>query len=181
MDSSYKVVIMGSANSGKSSVLARYIDPDTEFNRDRSPTVGVDFKTKKEKTKHMFSKDVKLSLWDTSGQERFKSVVTAYMNRMDCAIIIFDLTNKKSFDSVVEWIDMVKENCSNPLIYIVGCKADSKNRSVNPVDISNLAHSYKVKYFETSSLKKIGIEPLFRNIATDCYDARKSIRFCNVS
>jgi len=181
MDKTFKIVFIGDPYSGKSSLLAKYIDPDVAFDHNRQATIGVDYKCKREKTTHVIPKNVKLSLWDTSGQKRFKSIISAYMRGMDCAVITFDLTNKKSFDSVINWIGDVKSNCQNSLIYIVGCKADSDRRVIDEVDISNLAHSYNVNYAETSALEVTGISSLFRKIATDCYNSRRSIKLCSIS
>ena len=93
------ILILGDTNVGKTSLLLNYTD-NYEVGT-HVATVGIDFKFKTIKVKDM---DVKLQIWDTSGQERFKSLTKNYLNNADGIMFVYDITSKKSFEGVKEWI-----------------------------------------------------------------------------
>ncbi|CAE6434794.1 unnamed protein product [Rhizoctonia solani] len=114
-----KVVIMGSAGVGKTSLVMRYIEG--RFGQ-TTTTTGAFFYSKKaivDGTK------VRLQIWDTAGQERFRSMAPMYYRGASAAILVYDITSASSFEDVKLWIDELKRNCDpDLLIYIVGAKAD---------------------------------------------------------
>ncbi|QRV76201.1 Ras-like GTP-binding protein RYL2 [Ceratobasidium sp. AG-Ba] len=122
-----KVVIMGSAGVGKTSLVTRYVEE--RFAPQTTTTTGAFFHSKKvtvDGTK------VRLQIWDTAGQERFRSMpadawrpAPMYYRGASAAILVYDITNASSFDDVKVWIEELKRNCDpDLLIYIVGAKAD---------------------------------------------------------
>lgn len=115
-----KVVIMGSAGVGKTSLVTRYVEE--RFAAHTMTTTGAFFHSKKvtvDGTK------VRLQIWDTAGQERFRSMAPMYYRGANAAILVYDITSASSFDDVKVWIDELKRNCDpDLLIYIVGAKAD---------------------------------------------------------
>lgn len=115
-----KVVIMGSAGVGKTSLVTRYVEG--RFASQTTTTTGAFFHSKKvtvDGTK------VRLQIWDTAGQERFRSMAPMYYRGANAAILVYDITNASSFDDVKVWIDELKRNCDpDLLIFIVGAKAD---------------------------------------------------------
>ncbi|KAG9125970.1 hypothetical protein FRC07_005378 [Ceratobasidium sp. 392] len=115
-----KVVIMGSAGVGKTSLVTRYVEE--RFAPQTTTTTGAFFHSKKvtvDGTK------VRLQIWDTAGQERFRSMAPMYYRGASAAILVYDITNASSFDDVKVWIDELKRNCDpDLLIFIVGAKAD---------------------------------------------------------
>ncbi|TFL05545.1 P-loop containing nucleoside triphosphate hydrolase protein [Pterulicium gracile] len=116
-----KVVIMGSTGVGKTSLLHRYtqnrFDP-----KNTTSTTGALFVTKKAIVN---GTKVRLQLWDTAGQERFRSMAPMYYRGANAAILMYDITNSRSFDAIRGWLQELKKNCDSDLIiYIVGAKAD---------------------------------------------------------
>jgi len=115
-----KVVIMGSAGVGKTSLVTRYVEE--RFAPQTTTTTGAFFHSKKvtvDGTK------VRLQIWDTAGQERFRSMAPMYYRGASAAILVYDITSASSFDDVKVWIDELKRNCDpDLLIFIVGAKAD---------------------------------------------------------
>ena len=90
-----KIVILGSAGVGKSSLLLRYIDDI--FEDSYVCTIGVDFKVR---TIQVQEKTVKMQLWDTAGQEKFKQITSSYFKGSHGCLAVFDITNSESFDSI---------------------------------------------------------------------------------
>ncbi|KAL9712740.1 hypothetical protein Ac2012v2_003977 [Leucoagaricus gongylophorus] len=131
-----KIVVMGSAGVGKSSLLCRYIQNQFDPNNTTS-TSGALFVTKKVMVNGL---KVRLQLWDTAGQERFRSMAPMYYRGANAALLLYDITNISTFDDVRSWLLELKKNCSpDLLIYIVGAKADlHHHRSVTP-DIVRLS------------------------------------------
>ncbi len=105
-----KVIILGDSDVGKTSIIDRYVRK--EFNDLSMPTIGAYFKTKEVEIPNTNSV-VKLSLWDTAGQEKFKSLTRMYFMDADAAIIVYDVTYKESLDSAKKWIQEVMEYTSS--------------------------------------------------------------------
>ena len=167
-DYSSKILVIGDAGSGKSSLVSRYIDGeynDTYFN-----TIGVDFKTK------IFEKNgkkIKMNIWDTAGQEKFKSLVLSYFRNSDIIILVFDLTNNISFKNIDKWYSDIECFCKNGnlKLYLVGTKADvGKDKYiVDSVSIQEKCLEYNMKYFETSAKKNFNLTELFSDISEEIY------------
>ncbi|KAH8830609.1 P-loop containing nucleoside triphosphate hydrolase protein [Flagelloscypha sp. PMI_526] len=126
-----KIVVMGKCNSGvgKTSLLQRYTLNRFTFNT--MSTSGALFSTKKVSLNGV---KISMQLWDTAGQERFKSMAPMYYRGANAALLLYDITDSSSFNDVKGWLEELKKN-STPdlLIYIVGSKADLKNkRQVTP-------------------------------------------------
>ncbi|KAL7715099.1 GTP-binding protein YPT1 [Entamoeba marina] len=106
---------------------------DGSFDNIYVSSVGVDFKTK---LVRVGDKEVNLEIWDTAGQERFRSVASTYYRGSFGAIIVFDLTDKRSFEKVRYWVSEMKRELDKPYIVIVGNKTDLiEERAVNLNDI----------------------------------------------
>jgi len=91
----FKIVIIGNSAVGKSSLLMRFTDDN--FNESHLATIGVDFKFR---ILDVDGKVVKLQIWDTAGQERFRTITSAYYKGADAVIMVYDITNKTSFDEI---------------------------------------------------------------------------------
>lgn len=99
-----KFVILGDEDVGKSSLIQKYMH-DT-YSETSNPTIGIDFKVK---TIYHENRVIKLVVWDTAGQERYRSLTPHYLKNSDVVIIVYDITNRKSFDSV----NLVLEDLTN--------------------------------------------------------------------
>lgn len=116
----FKTVIVGESGVGKSNLLSVYIDKN--FNNETKATVGVEFGSKK---LTIDGKSIKAQIWDTAGQERYRSITSAYYKGAKGSLIVFDLTNKESFESVERWFSEVKNECNSDLVTVlIGNKCD---------------------------------------------------------
>jgi len=157
-----KLIVLGDQFSGKSSILRRY--KDNEFILNNSTTIGVDFITS---TINHNNNEYILHIWDTSGQEKFNSIITSYYRNIAVALIVFDLTNLKSFYNLKKWLNNIDYYCNKDvLVKLIGNKCD-ENKSVLQRDINLLCRDYNIDYIEVSAKTDINIEELFKNIVED--------------
>jgi Ras-related protein Rab-1A len=162
-----KVLVIGDSGCGKSALIIRYCD--NEFSESYFNTIGVDFKMK---TKEINNIKIKINIWDTAGQEKFRSLVSSYYRNADIVILTFDLTNIQSFRNIEYWyneIDFVNQH--NKFIYLVGTKCDNINNIVVDKDeIDAFSKKYDIKYYDTSAKKNINISDLFDNVFEEIYN-----------
>ena len=143
-----KYVIIGDPEVGKSSIMERYAH--NTFHKNYIPTIGVDFSSK---YIDLNNKTYKIQIWDTAGQERFRTITLTYYKGCACALVVYDITNKDSFNNVTTWI----ENCKNYsteeiLIILVGNKSDlNDKRQVSTEEGEDLADKFGILFFEIST------------------------------
>lgn len=167
-DYAVKVVIVGDSGVGKSNILSRFVL--NEFSNDCRATVGVELSTKSYQINN--SKIIKLHLWDTAGQERFKSVTSAYYRGVRGAIVVYDITNKDSFDHVDKWLNEIK-NLGGKSVSIVVCgnKCDLiDNRKVSKEEGIEKSTSNSLSFLETSALTADNVEEAFKCLITEIYN-----------
>lgn len=158
----YKIVVLGDISVGKTSILSRF--RYGVFEPEYMPTLGIDFFSQ-----NLFYEDktIRLILWDTAGEERFRSLIPSYLKNADCIIIVFDITNKDSFNSLNKWLTDSKNNASEGTIYIIcGNKSDLKEkRTVNENEIDEYIKKNELIYVECSAKNGEGIKDLFNTVA----------------
>ena len=161
--SSYKVLLLGDSTVGKTCFLVKYTEDI--FNEQYITTVGFDYRLKETILKS--GKKVKIRILDTAGQERFRALTKNYYKGADGIILIYDVTNEKSYKSIKIWISQIKESApDNVIIYIVGNKIDKKGeRKVSEEDGRKLADEYEFPFAETSAKDGININETFEDIA----------------
>ena len=117
-------------------------------------------------------KIVRIQIWDTAGQESFRSITRSYYKNSTCAFIVYDITNKKSFDNVIIWLKECKDMCyKNILICLIGNKIDMKDkREVLYEDGINFAEENDLLFFETSAKEGNNIQEIFLERATFLVD-----------
>lgn len=154
VDYIFKIVLIGDTNVGKSSILLRYTD-DIYHSRYIS-TIGVDFKIK---TIELDGKIVKLQLWDTAGQEKFKTITSSYYRGAHGFIVVYDITNFNSFLSVKNWIQEIHYYSNDKAkIIILGNKNELENqRQVSIFDTNELSNELKIPIFEVSARNNFDI------------------------
>ncbi len=154
VDYIFKIVLIGDTNVGKSSILLRYTD-DIYHSRYIS-TIGVDFKIK---TIELDGKIVKLQLWDTAGQEKFKTITSSYYRGAHGFIVVYDITNFNSFLSVKNWIQEIHYYSNDKAkIIILGNKNELENqRQVSIFDTNELSNQLKIPIFEVSARNNFDI------------------------
>ena len=116
--------------------------------------------------------EIKLKLWDTAGQERFRAISLKNVHYSQAAVVVFDLTDKESFDKVSDWLKDIRENEPSIPISLFGNKSDLvEQRAVNQDDIDDLCKREDLEYFETSAKNNTGIKEGFSKIASMAYKA----------
>ena len=153
-----KFIIIGEAGVGKTNLVHRF--SKGEFNSQYAITLGMDFLTK---NIQVDDKIFKLELWDTAGSEKFRSISKGYYKNSTCAVIVYDITDEKSFKSVRTWIDDCKNYThKNIQMILVGNKRDlDYQRSVEENDGKELAEENSMRFYETSALTGENVENIF--------------------
>ena len=161
-DSVYKVLLLGDSTVGKTCFLMRYTD--NTFQEIHMSTIGLDYRLK---TMTLNSgKQVKVQIWDTAGQDRFRAITKNYYKGAHGIILIYDVTNQITFDNVTNWITQIKEEASDKVtIFLVGNKIeDEKNRKVETEEGKKLAEEFKLKFYETSAKIGTNVETTFKDL-----------------
>lgn len=158
----YKLVFLGEQAVGKTSVITRFMY-DT-FDNNYQATIGIDFLSK---TMYLEDRTVRLQLWDTAGQERFRSLIPSYIRDSSGAIVVYDITDRRSFLNTAKWIEDVRsERGSDVVIVLVGNKTDdSERRQVSTEEGEEKAKENGVMFWETSAKMGTNIKALFRQLA----------------
>uniref|UniRef100_A0A6P6YKJ0 Ras-related protein Rab-6-like n=1 Tax=Dermatophagoides pteronyssinus TaxID=6956 RepID=A0A6P6YKJ0_DERPT len=154
-----RIVFLGEQGTGKTSVITRFMY-DT-FDQTYQATIGIDFLAKN--FKHN-DKTFKLQLWDTAGQERFHSLIPSYIRDCSAVVVVYDLTNRESFEAVDNWIECVyKERGRDVIIALAGNKSDAaKSRAVSVEEQEAKAKQYDAIFFETSAKSGTNVRGLRR-------------------
>lgn len=158
----YKVVVVGSSGVGKTAIVQRLID--NSFIEDTQSTVGVEFKSFSVESDDFVCK---LSIWDTAGQEKFRSVSKAYFRNAVGAVLVFGLDDLDSFQELNGWInDLTSLATPNAAILLVGNKADlTEKRSITENEALDFAKRYNVEYIEASAKSGQNIKETFTRLA----------------
>jgi len=151
----YKILLLGDSTVGKTCFLLRYMDDS--FLDLHMATIGLDYRLKT-----MILEDqkiVKVQLWDTAGQDKFRAITRNYYKGASGIILLFDVTNIKSFENIKKWINEIKEEISEKVsIILIGNKIDNSNeRKISKEQGEKLASEIGVKFFETSAKTGEGI------------------------
>ena len=166
-----KSILIGDSSVGKSSLLYRYTDHD--WNPHYIATIGVDFKVV---TFERAAKVVKLQLWDTAGQERFRTITHSYYRGAHGILLVFDVTNRESFDNLSDWLADVRQYGveGSPMV-LVGNKADCANREVKEEEAQLFAQKLGCQYFETSAKQNKSVDDAFNALVDLCVKSRAKL------
>ena len=152
-----KLILLGDSAVGKTSLLLRFTD-DT-FSEQAIATIGVEYK---EKEITLNNRKIILQIWDTSGQERFRSLTENFYRGVDGILFVFDVTNKKSFDNLKYWLNEAKEIDAKKLL--IGNKIDLTNRIISKEKMEDAGKRYNLNLFETSAKTGENVEKIFTEI-----------------
>jgi len=157
-----KTVIVGDSGIGKSSIMIRFAED--KYNFHYISTIGVDFKIC---TIQYKNKSIKFQIWDTAGQDRFRTISSTYYRGSHATIICYDITDRNTFNNVIKWLEEVKKYSINePILILCGTKADLESkREVSSLDGLEFAKLHNMKFFETSAKDNINIKEIFQFIA----------------
>ena len=160
----FKYILIGGIAVGKSNLLLRYVHG--QFKSYDHITIGVEFDNKNVQIR---GKTYRIQIWDTAGQENFLSITRAYYKNSVCALIVYDISSRYSFNNISAWI----EDCKNYspktiLIVLVGNKSDLEDRrQVSTEEGQELADKYGILFYETSAKTGINVENIFFNSADE--------------
>jgi small GTP-binding protein len=173
-----KIVLIGDSGVGKTSLLQRF--SDQFFNENHITTIGVDFKLR---TIQLGDTRVKLQVWDTAGQEKFRVITKAYYRNAAGIIIGYDITNGESFVNTKRWINEVKSNCGDdgvPII-LIGNKCDAPNRVVSLQDQQEYSQLINIPFFETSAKQNINVDEAFTELTRLILERQKRLNQLNAN
>lgn len=154
----FKYIIIGDSSVGKSNILLKYAH--NQFKAEYQLTIGVEFGAK---NIDINQKTYRIQIWDTAGQENFRSITRAYYKNSVCALVVYDVTNKDSFDNVKAWIDDCKSQSPKTILMVlVGNKTDlDSDRAVSTEEGEEFAKLNNMLFFETSAKNGNNIEDVF--------------------
>ena len=149
------IMILGNSKVGKTCFILRYTD--NIFQEVYLSTIGIDFKIK---TETINNKQYKIYLYDTTGQEKYKSIALNIIKNAQGIILMYDITDRESFESIPEWIKSIKDaKGSNFPMILLGNKLDKEDvRVIKEKEGKELADEYNIKFFETSNKTGINIQ-----------------------
>jgi len=144
----FKLLLIGDSGVGKTCILFRF--SEDAFNTTFISTIGIDFKIK---TIELRGKKIKLQIWDTAGQERFHTITTSYYRGAMGIMLVYDITNAKSFDNIAKWLRNIDEHANEDVErMILGNKADMEDkRVVSKERGEGIAREHNISFLETSA------------------------------
>lgn len=155
----YKVVLIGDSGVGKSCLLSRFTR--NEFDHESKSTIGVEFATR---SLDIDGKTIKAQVWDTAGQERYRAITSAYYRGAVGAVLVYDITKQKTYESVTRWMEELKEHASDQIVVmLVGNKCDLRHLQAIPTDeVTIFAKEKKLLFVEASAFDATNVEELFK-------------------
>jgi len=164
-----KLLLIGNSSVGKSSLLMRFSDEQWLPEDEASATIGVDFRVHKMDVK---GKKVKLSIWDTAGQERFRTITSSYYRGAQGVILVYDVSNRESFDALPRWYSELETYVSDSVVrIIVGNKVDKEfSRQVSTSEGEAFARRMHSLFIETSAKTAVGVAEAFKELAEKIID-----------
>ncbi|ORY20675.1 ras family-domain-containing protein [Naematelia encephala] len=159
-----KLLLIGDSGVGKSCLLLRFCDDS--WTPSFITTIGIDFKIR---TIELDGKRIKLQIWDTAGQERFRTITTAYYRGAMGILLVYDVTDEKSFNNIRTWHSNIEQHASAGVNKIlIGNKCDwDEKRAVSLEQGKQLADEFGLRFLETSAKANEGVEEAFFTLARD--------------
>ena len=154
-----KYIIIGESSVGKSNLLMKFAN--NKFTEDYQATIGVEFGAKNITIDDQI---FRIQLWDTAGQENFRSITRAYYKNSVCAMLVYDITNRSSFENLQDWLkDIISQSPKTVLIILLGNKIDLKEkREVEFEEGEQFAQKNGLIFMETSAKTGEGVEEIFK-------------------
>lgn len=163
-DKILKIVIIGDSGVGKTNLVSRYLH--NSFKEDTKATIGVEFGEKPYTYK---GSKIKAQIWDTAGQERYRSIATLYYKGAKGNVVVYDVTQRTSFESVEKWINQTKQHTDpNISLILVANKIDlAATREVTKEEGEAKAQTLGIPYLETSAKDAINVDKAFNMLIED--------------
>ena len=176
-----KILLIGDSYVGKTSLLLQYIDRECPENH--MATIGVEFK---DKIVQINKKNVKLQVWDTSGQERYRSITKNFYRNADGVMFICDVTKENTFENIKNWLIDSEQNSNNSNFkkILVGNKIDlQKERVIDKEKLENFASKKGMNFYEASAKEGTNVDLIFTELAKlileDYSDQQIKEEFCH--
>ena len=165
-----KLMIIGDSSVGKTNFIFRFTEG--RFSTFHVATVGFDYKSRIIKLPSN-KKKVKLQIWDTAGQERYMALNKNLFQKVQGIILMYDLTNRDSFENLNGWLNLVTQNVSNKIIMLVGNKLDlaEEKRIVTETEGMMLAQENKILFSEASGSSGVNVDKVFTDISEKIYSS----------
>ena len=165
METIFNIVMLGETGVGKTSIVQRFVAE--KYNDNNNPTIGASFISKSYIIPNT-NLSMKFQIWDTAGQEKYKSLASMYYRDAHAAIIVYDITNKSSYDAIKNWVSELKSSSNKDIfIVIVGNKADLVHKEeIDVVTSKEYSDSISALFKQTSAKENMGIEDLFIFLGT---------------
>jgi len=153
----YKLIFLGDQSVGKSCILNRFLNDS--FTEDYQATIGLDFQSK---NVNIENQDIHLLLYDTAGQEKFRSLIPMYTRDSNIILLVYDIACKESFDHLPDWLkDLNNVNKDEVIFALVGNKKDLENREVEFEEAKKFADDNNFIFMEVSAKTGEGFSDLF--------------------
>ena len=161
-DEKVKIMIIGETKVGKTSLISRYCKGDFSGGEYLS-TIGIDFQIKNLKIN---SKKIRLQIWDTAGEERFRNIAKNYFQSSDGFLVVYDISNIESFETLDYWIEEIKSNSQElSQLILVGNKCDIiDERKIKTDDGKAYAKKKNIKFFEVSAKEGTNVNQVFESL-----------------
>ncbi len=162
----FKYIIVGDSAVGKSCLLLQFTDK--RFKSTHDLTIGVEFGSR---TVQINEKAIKLQIWDTAGQESFRSITRSYYRGSIGALLVYDITKRQSFENLQKWMEEMKENAYSKMTTIlIGNKVDLETeRQVSYEEGQAFAKKHDLVFYETSAKSAHNVEKAFLAITQQIY------------
>ena len=159
-----KYIIIGDAAVGKSNLLLRYTHG--QFKPEYQLTIGVEFGAK---NIQINNKIFRIQIWDTAGQENFRSITRAYYKNSVCALVVYDISSRDSFTNVSTWVEDCKNQSPKTIFMaLVGNKSDLEDkRAVSYEEGKDFADKNEMMFFETSAKSGVNVDEIFSQTADE--------------
>ena len=165
-DERIQIIMIGESGVGKTSLIRRYTN--NIFNTNHLETIGIEFFNKEERINDQI---IQIKLWDTAGQEIFHSLTKNFYRKADGIIIVYDITNKESFDRIQDWVKSVYDNTDTYKeiqMIIVGNKIDlEEKREVSKEEGMKIGKYFEIDFFEASAKNAEGVRNFMIKIIED--------------